>query len=201
MNYLTNFYKNKCEQLQEQFNVLQYKLQYLNEKIDRSVPPPPELLRDPANDYFTNDELRQLEKPKPSGSGSWWIDYLLGALPMIFAMTQHGLVMRGAGLTTIQVSETLLISVLEGLAPVPLAWIPYFAAAGIAVGVGVGGYYYVRDIGDLTVHVLQNLPGAQRIDPVDPEFIRLLTTPHDDGSVPEGQQTQQTTSPPSNQNP
>jgi len=211
MNYLTNYYKNLSEQLQERVNVLQYKLQYLNEKIDRSVPPPPELLRNPSDSYYSNDELRQLAKPSsPTGAGSWWIDYLLGALPYIFMMSSNGLLMKGAGLSTIQVSETLLISVLEGLAPVPLAWVPYLTAAGFVLVVGVGGYYYVRDIGDLTVHVLQNLPGTQ---PMTRDFVSgdlyhdhgfdpLTGQPYPEFQMrPQTQQTQQTTSPPSNQNP
>jgi hypothetical protein len=59
MDYLTNYYKNKCNQLQEQVNGLQYKLHYLNERIDRTAPPPPELLRNTVDDYYTDEELQQ----------------------------------------------------------------------------------------------------------------------------------------------
>ena len=37
MNHLTNFYKNKCEQLQEKVNILNYKIKQLNEMV---APPP-----------------------------------------------------------------------------------------------------------------------------------------------------------------
>ena len=60
MNYVTNYYKNLSEQLQEKVNVLQHKLQYLNEKAA-----PPDFNRE-MYEIFIERLLRGLTK---SGSG------------------------------------------------------------------------------------------------------------------------------------
>jgi hypothetical protein len=54
----------------------------------------------------------------------------------------------------------LLLRVLQGLAPIPLEWIPYLAALGVLV-VGVGGAMYITaESGQI---ILNNLPGLQEV--------------------------------------
>jgi hypothetical protein len=157
MNHLTNFYKNKCEQLQEQFNVLQYKVKQLNEKIDRSVPPPPELLRNPANDYYTNDELRQLGNPNPKfESESYWKMYLDMIIPSTGSrrLPNGTIILMAPGIAPMTVSESTLILILRGLIPIPLELIPLLPAIGIVGILGVGGVLLVQD--------LIKIPGAIR---------------------------------------
>ena len=162
MNHLTNFYKNKCEQLQEQVNVLQYKFQYLNEKIDRSVPPPPELLRNPANDYYTNDELRQMGNPKFE-SESYWKMYLDMIIPQTGSRTLPNgtIILMAPGIAPMTISESTLILILRGLIPIPLELIPLLPAIGIVGVLGVGGVLVVQDLIKIPGVIRDLIPGTQ----------------------------------------
>jgi hypothetical protein len=105
MNYITNYYKNLSEQLQEKVNVLQYKLQYLNERA-----PPPGSFDEIDNIYQEIERLAVNLTAKSARNKVWIPDFLqkfrnyhqqlralghggggLGDLPLeFFRMLLHG---------------------------------------------------------------------------------------------------------------
>ena len=61
MNHLTNFYKNKCEQLQEKVNILHYRLRQLNEVAE----PPEDKPKPPQPNTPNADPVQEPVKPAP----------------------------------------------------------------------------------------------------------------------------------------
>ena len=67
MNYLTNYYKNRCEQLQEKYNTLLNKIKYLKEADEKAGDKPVEGDKPEASPKETNYRAGEEKDPRLSG--------------------------------------------------------------------------------------------------------------------------------------